>query len=298
MFSSLPFLNNISIKEKLQVNPFLNEGNNLDYDLPPSPKNINYLPESEIESFSLLPELPPFRSLTEICGSPGIGKTQFMMFLCAKVICDRITILKSSERDYHEGLNYTIEDNFNILYVDTEGSFSLMRFRSLLINLLEKMFPQIPITSSLLQDIGNRIKLQRVMDLDQHLITLNNLERTIQEEQAKIVIYDSIAFFYRMEMTSFEWQQLILEHGQTLCRVCDSQKVCIIVVNQVTTKFDKERKPYLAPALGNTWNHMIPHRIFLYMSEGKRKLGIWKSNESPIKEYEYTIEEHGIILYT
>jgi len=251
-----------------------------------------------------------------------------MMFFCAKVLCEKVFVQRARKSEGHQTfgriqkdqmttsitdsaidkasedtdhqMSFTIEPGFHILYIDTEGSFSITRFRPLLIHQLKEQHPNLPITQNLLAQLANRIKLQRVIDLDQHLITLNDLEYCIQEEEIKLVVYDSIAFFYRTETPSFEWQQLILEHGQKMYEICEKLKVCMMLVNQVTTKIDsKRRQAYFAPALGHTWSHLIAHRIFLYMTkDGVRKMGVWKSNFAPIQEFPYKIVANGIELLT
>ena len=152
--------------------------------------------------------------LTEIIGLPGLGKTQLCIQLSSSV-------LKRKSR---------------IIYIDTEGSFTLKR-------LLE-------MTGSLINT--NDLKVYRIFSLSQLTSLIQELESILLDfSNVKLIIIDSIAFLFK-GISDYGQRSVFLNSiGQELKKIAYEKKILIVLTNQMTTKIHNNQG-ILVPALGNS----------------------------------------------
>lgn len=151
--------------------------------------------------------------LTEIIGLPGMGKTQLCIQLSASVL----------------------KNNGQVLYIDTEGSFSIGR---------------------LLQMSGNTINtsdlvVYRVTSVAQLLSIVLELNKIMLEyTRVKIIIIDSIAFLFKGISDFNQRSQWLNQIGQELKKIAFEKGILIVLTNQMTTKLHNSNG-ILVPALGS-----------------------------------------------
>jgi len=142
-----------------------------------------------------------FGAVTNIYGPPGSGKTNIAISsaMCCKG---------------------------KIIYIDTEGSFSLDRFR---------------------QMGGDEKKLKNIMLIEPHswqeqLVTVENLEKVFQKESIELVIIDSLVALYRLELSQENFPQInrqLATQYSVLSRISREHKLPILVTNQVYSQGDE-----------------------------------------------------------
>ncbi|MBI5061168.1 MAG: DNA repair and recombination protein RadB [Candidatus Aenigmarchaeota archaeon] len=140
-------------------------------------------------------------AVTNIYGPPGSGKTNI-------------------------ALSAALECKSKVLYIDTEGSFSLERFQ---------------------QIGGDEKKLKNIMLIEPHTwqeqcVAIENLDKLMQRESIGLVIVDSFVALYRLELAQENFQQvnrqLAMQYA-ILSRIARECKIPILVTNQVYSKGDE-----------------------------------------------------------
>ncbi|KAK9792999.1 hypothetical protein WJX73_005778 [Symbiochloris irregularis] len=207
--------------------------------------------------------------LTEICGVPGIGKTQFGIQLAVDVQIP----------ECFGGLQA------HALFIDTEGSFMLERAAQVA-DACIKHLKHIAAAShdtvqaraaDLLtrQSILDNIFYLRLHTHEELIEALQNLGGLLaQQSQVKVVVIDSITFPFRQELQDLAQRARTLGRiAQDLLRVAESRHVAVVLMNQVTTKVLEEDVSKLIPALGDTWAHAVTNRIMLHWQDEARESG-------------------------
>jgi RAD51-like protein 2 len=272
----------------------------------------------------------PVGQITEFCGVPGVGKTQLGIQLA---------------------LNVQIPEVFNGLggeavYIDTEGSFVVERVAEMaaeLSNHLHKLargqaaknksqdaiVNQISAAQSMTRDrFLEGIQIFRVHDQTETIATINHLAAYLKlHTKIRLVVIDSIAFHFRQDLTDTTARSRMLSSvAQTLNQLAYDHNLAVVVVNHVTTRFERSMSAggrtssggagtegeyldgeiaagsvavsgvqRLVPALGEQWSHCITNRVMLHWHQGReRRASLVKSPSMPFASVPYCVCERGI----
>jgi len=144
--------------------------------------------------------------ITTIYGPPGSGKTNFCLLAMAN--------LKDKK----------------IIYVDTEGSFSLARFK--------QVCPEY-------KEVLDRTVFLTPTTYAEQMEAFDFLRKNV-DEKFGLIIVDSIASLYRLELgVSNDIQNVNRElglHMATLTEIARKKKIPVIITNQVYSDFEDREK--------------------------------------------------------
>ncbi|KAK2153301.1 hypothetical protein LSH36_301g02079 [Paralvinella palmiformis] len=243
----------------------------------------------------------PLTKITEICGAPGVGKTQLSIQLAVDV---------------------QIPDCFGgvegqAIFIDTEGSFiiervvdiaeatvkhcqriarieqnqvfyGIMRMVTLLLRLNEVksrvLFPadQLERLNTFnVESILDGIHYFRCHDYVELLALVQILpDFIVEHSQVSLVVLDSIAFPFRHHFEDFSLRTRLLNGlAQSFIKLAVDFKLAVLLTNQMTTKInaDHSQPSHLIPALGESWGHTCTIRIILYWQQNTRHALLYKS---------------------
>eukprot|EP01028_Stygiella_incarcerata_P005589 TRINITY_DN2348_c0_g1_i2.p1 TRINITY_DN2348_c0_g1~~TRINITY_DN2348_c0_g1_i2.p1 ORF type:complete len:343 (+),score=89.21 TRINITY_DN2348_c0_g1_i2:679-1707(+) len=253
--------------------------------------------------------------LTEICGVPGIGKTQLLMQLAINVQIPESVLGFDAD----------------CLFVDTEGSFTAERTLQMsqaMVDhlsrnrhfLLERASRGCDLVA---EDFLKRIHFVRIHDLKEFISFINMLPHILNERhRIRLVVIDSIAMPFRYSPSfsrDFHFRgRLVQAVGQVLADVSRRKKVAIVVSNHATPIIGRAdshkrrisslsssgtisssssspssaaattssssssssssfRVSELGPALGDSWGQACSHRLFMYWKDDLRCCQVLKS---------------------
>lgn len=199
--------------------------------------------------------------LTCIYGAPGTGKTNFLLLAIA---------------------NSPDLEKKKIIYIDTEGNFSLSRFK--------QITPEY-------EEILKRVIVLKPTTFEEQRKAFDKL-RTIVNEKVGIVILDSAAMLYRLELgKNKDVYNVNRELGlqlSYLTEIARKKHIPILVTNQVYSDFDSEEHKV----------KMVGGDILRYASKclieiqkfagGKRAALLRKHRSLPEKEVLFRITDTGI----
>ena len=256
----------------------------------------------------------PTGQITELCGLPGIGKTQLAIQLALDVQIPRT----------FSGLEG------HTIYIDSEGSFMPERAATManaLSDHLRKLSivkPQLNAGESERQlDERHKEKIAaakacsrdyfldgihvfRVHDHSEQLATLNHLQAFVKTmNNVKLIIVDSIAFHFRQDLRDSHNRMRILgQVSSMLNELAYKNNLAVVVINHVTTSFQDRKgnvgkggSSSITPALGEHWSHCITNRIMLTWEDkehGVRKAMLVKSPVRACSVASFRITEEGI----
>ncbi|XP_024375721.1 DNA repair protein RAD51 homolog 3 [Physcomitrium patens] len=221
------------------------------------------------------------KELTEICGVPGVGKTQFSMQLA---------------------VNVQIPAEFggvggHAIYIDTEGSFMMERVLQITEAVIDDLRNKSPASAEDLtvEDFLSHIYLLRVHDPVEQLAVVNTLPTLLDEhKEVRLVVFDSVTFNFRQDFEDMAGRtRLLANMAQKLMAVAENYDVAIVLVNQVTHKVTSEGSRTV-PALGESWSHVCTNRLMVYWMDGQRYAHLAKSPSLPVGTAPYVITEEGV----
>lgn len=207
----------------------------------------------------------PLGKVTEICGPPGIGKTQLCMQLAIDVqipcLCDGL-----------QG---------EALYIDTEGSFMVERVvemaRATVLH-CQSIAQELNISSedeeSLkefhVRNILSKMHFFRCYDYTQLIALLHTLETFLKTHpQVRLIVVDSVAYVFRQDIDDFPLRNRHLSFiSQTFSKLCLQFNLAVVLVNHMTMKARKGEAYSFVPALGEAWGHNCTYRLILHWSNG------------------------------
>jgi DNA repair protein RadA len=213
------------------------------------------------------------QAMTEMIGEYGVGKTQLCLMLSV------MAQLPKSQGGL-EG---------NVIYVDTEGTFSPERVYR--IASAKGLDPE--------QALSNII-LARVYSSDHQCLIIDHLFKKCPEENAKLVVVDSMISHFRGEYLGreslAERQQLLNQNLHKLLRLAEAYNLAVVVTNQVQANPAQfyGGNP-IRPAGGNIMAHACTHRV--YIRRGKKGTRVAKVIDSPYlpeAEASFLITDRGI----
>uniref|UniRef100_A0A4W2DPB9 DNA repair protein RAD51 homolog 3 n=1 Tax=Bos indicus x Bos taurus TaxID=30522 RepID=A0A4W2DPB9_BOBOX len=195
----------------------------------------------------------PLTKTTEICGAPGVGKTQLCMQLAIDVQIPECFGGVEGEA----------------VFIDTEGSFMVDRVVDLATACIqhlqliagthmEEEHPK-ALQDFTLENILSHIYYFRCRDYTELLAQVYLLSDFLSEHsKVRLVIVDGIAFPFRHDLDDLSLRTRLLNGlAQQMISLANNHRLAVILTNQMTTKFDRNQA-LLVPALG--WRHCTNHQ--------------------------------------
>lgn len=199
--------------------------------------------------------------ITTIYGPAGSGKTNICL-LCAAHFADK-----------------------KVIYIDTEGSFSLSRFRQITNNVEEKL---------------KNIIILKPTTFSEQQKSFSELKKLVHNKTG-IIIVDSIAMLYRLEMGQtkniYEVNKQLGIQLSSLTEIARKNHIPVLITNQVYQDFEQKDKVNIVG--GDLLKYQSKCLIELKKrDDGVRKAIIRKHRSiEENKEIEFTITNLGIEEY-
>ena len=250
------------------------------------------VPTGCTEMDEMLGDGVPLGKMTEICGVPGIGKSQLAFQLCVN------TCLGGGEQ------------RSEAVLIDTEGSFVVQRARQMAeaacvegmnanVSARREGVEQCAVTAD---SILSRIHYFRCMDVVQLLCVVNTLDQFVKGRGAegsrvKLVAIDSIAFPFRMDMHELKMRSRLLQTlSQALMELARRFGLAVVLTNQMTARHgrDLDGRTQQVPALGDSWAHIPTIRLVLQWSGPVRTARLAKSPTHIERVVSYEISDRGV----
>nr|XP_020642618.1 DNA repair protein RAD51 homolog 3 [Pogona vitticeps] len=226
--------------------------------------------------------------ITEICGAPGIGKTQ----LCMQLVVD-----------------VQIPENFGGLageavFIDTEGSFMVDRVVDMATacirhcQLIAEMHPeedhQPALKTFSLENILSHIYYFRCHDYVELLAQVYLLPDFLSgHPKIRLVVIDGIAFPFRHGFEDLSLRTRLLNGlAQQLISIANDHTLAVVLTNQMTTRFEQSHSA-LVPALGESWGHAATVRLILHWDNKQRLATLYKSPTQKESTVLFSITSHG-----
>ncbi|XP_053131078.1 DNA repair protein RAD51 homolog 3 isoform X2 [Hemicordylus capensis] len=227
--------------------------------------------------------------ITEICGAPGVGKTQLCMQLAVDVQIPECLGGLAGEA----------------VFIDTEGSFMVDRVVDIAAaciqhcQLVAKMHPEEEHHAALqtfsLEEILSRIYYFRCHDHVELLAQLYLLPSFLSEHsKVRLVVLDSVAFPFRHGFEDFSLRTRLLNGmAQQLISIANSHTLAVVLTNQMTTRIGQAGSSSLVPALGESWGHAATTRMVLHWEKRQRFATLFKSPSQKEATVPFCITPHG-----
>lgn len=227
--------------------------------------------------------------VTEVCGVPGVGKTQLGAQLAVSVQLPAAFGGVAGEA----------------LYVDTEGSFMLERVAEVAeaaaVHLrrvaASKGAPyEREAEGFTAERVLRGIHYVRVHDAAEQRAVTESLPALLAERPAvRLVVLDSVAFHFRQDFDDLPARtRLLAQLSQDLQRAADSHRVAVVTMNQVTTKVLGDDRAKLVPALGESFAHAATTRLVLFWEGPERRAHLFKSPRLPPGTAAFVVTADGI----
>ncbi|KAI1903491.1 hypothetical protein AGOR_G00027740 [Albula goreensis] len=211
----------------------------------------------------------PVGKTSEICGVPGVGKTQ----LCIQLAVDVQIPLCFG------GLGG------QVVYIDTEGSFLVQRVVDMAKSAVEHCSQLAEDTEQrealkefTVETILSNLFLFRCHDYVELLAEIYLLPNFLaQHPEVRLVVIDSIASPFRHGFEDLSYRTRLLSGlAQRLIQMATLQSVAVVLTNQMTTKVASGQSK-LVPAFGESWGHAATQRIILHWEGQQRLASLYKS---------------------
>lgn len=221
--------------------------------------------------------------ITTFYGPGGSGKTNMCMILTAS----------------------QAKKGNKIIYIDTEGGFSIDRFKQLLFTDEDKKR-----TDEYLKNIF----LLKPTSFDEQEKSFEQLLKHIKNENISLIVVDSIAMLYRLELGDAiktgedekirEVNRKLARQLRILNEIARKQNIPVIVTNQVYSQFIAEennegeknlqQSKIVSMVGGDLLKYWSKCLIELKQERGRRKLILRKHRSLPEKELDFEITSTGI----
>ncbi|XP_029994107.1 LOW QUALITY PROTEIN: DNA repair protein RAD51 homolog 3-like [Sphaeramia orbicularis] len=228
----------------------------------------------------------PVGKTTEVCGVPGIGKTQ----LCLQLAVD-----------------VQIPECFGgvggqALFIDTEGSFTVQRLVDLAAAavrhcslLVEDDEQRDAMTMFTVETILSNLFLVRCRDYVELLAEVHLLPDFLsQHPNIRLLVIDSVAFPFRLLFDELSQRTRLLNGlAQRLITTATSHNIAVVMTNQMTTRVQQGGQSQLVPALGDSWGHAATLRLLLQWAGSQRMATLFKSSCHMDTTVQYQITSDG-----
>ncbi|XP_074118041.1 DNA repair protein RAD51 homolog 3 isoform X2 [Sminthopsis crassicaudata] len=214
----------------------------------------------------------PLTKTTEICGAPGVGKTQLCMQLAVDVQIPECFGGVAGEA----------------VFLDTEGSFMVDRVVDLARACVQHLHliagshleeeHQKALENFSLESILSHIYYFRCHNYTELLAQVHLLpDFLLEHSKVQLIIVDGIAFPFRHDFDDLSLRTRLLNGlAQQLISMANNHNLAVIWTNQMTTKIDKNQS-LLVPALGESWGHAATIRLILRWDQKQRLATLHKS---------------------
>ena len=185
-----------------------------------------------------------------------------------------------------------------VIFVDTEGGFSVERFKQIHQGEKEE------IESSL-----KNILLLKPTSFKEQEKSFEKLLEHLKKEEVSLIIIDSIAMLYRLELGDAiesknserisEVNRKLANQLRTLNEISRKQNIPVIVTNQVYSQFNKNSEEgqsnrKVSMVGGDLLKYWSKCLIELENFKGRRKITLKKHRSLPIKSFTFEIFNSGI----
>ncbi|KAI9143174.1 RAD51-like protein c-like protein [Paraphysoderma sedebokerense] len=233
----------------------------------------------------------PIGKITEVCGLPGLGKTQLGMQVA---------------------VNANIPSSLGgsggkAIYIDTEGSFTVSRVNEIANATIGYVNSRLESMSSgdesklKLDDVLTNLHYYRIHDYVELVGLVNILEDVLKDlPDVRIIVVDSIAAPFRNFSDMALRTRLLNTVSQLLMKVAEQFELAVLLTNQMTTKVNRgggtggDNESHVVPALGESWGHASTNRVILYYKDDVRHAYLFKSPNLQACTVRYQITSDGI----
>ncbi|XP_075417639.1 DNA repair protein RAD51 homolog 3 isoform X1 [Tenrec ecaudatus] len=214
----------------------------------------------------------PLTKITEICGAPGVGKTQLCMQLAVDVQIPECFGGVAGEA----------------VFIDTEGSFMVDRVVDLATACIQHLHliagthvgseHQKALEDFTLENILSHVYYFRCRDYTELLAQVYLLpDFALEHPKVRLVVVDSIAFPFRHDLDDLSLRiRLLNGFAQQMISLANNHRLAVILTNQMTTKIDRNQAS-LIPALGESWGHAATIRLIFHWDQKQRLATLHKS---------------------
>ncbi|XP_072446098.1 DNA repair protein RAD51 homolog 3 [Chiloscyllium punctatum] len=230
----------------------------------------------------------PVGKIVEVCGAPGIGKTQLSIQL----------VVDAQIPECFGGLGG------ESVYIDTEGSFIVDRAMDiaaaavhhchLIAESNQDEVQREAAQAFSVSGILSRIYYFRCHDYVELLAQAHLLaDFLVAHPKVCIVVIDSIAFPFRHNLDDLSLRTRLLNGlAQQLISMANEHNVAVVLTNQMTTRFGQVQSS-LVPALGESWGHAATIRLILRWEGKLRFASLYKSPSQKEATVPYQITSLG-----
>lgn len=202
--------------------------------------------------------------ITTVYGTGGCGKTNLCLLALLSVV--------------NEGKK--------VIYIDTEGNFSVARLKQL---------------SSNYKEVLESVMLMKVIDFEQQKDIFERMDKLVTDEIG-LVIVDSIATLYRLERDdnpddATEINRLLGRQLHKIAKIARTKNVPVLVTNQVWQSFDDNNIRMVG---GNLLRYASKCLIEIKKLKAGKRIATLKKHRSIAEEKEkmFEIVQDGIITLT
>lgn len=235
--------------------------------------------------------------IVEFCGLPAVGKTQLGIQLA---------------------LNVQIPQCFGgiggrALYIDAEGGLTTERVVQMAGALLSHLQRQArtkggtkrqeAVKALSVESLVKGIVVLRVLSPLETCAAVEMLEQHLLEDGLRkdvpsttLIVFDSLSCHLSRGLGDYSKRTRALSYlsERFMSLTAKNPSVAVVLINQLTTKFNDTQEPYLAHALGDTWAQTATERVDLRWQGGTRVAHITKSADANCSKVTYMVTHGGI----
>lgn len=210
----------------------------------------------------------PTKLITEIVGPPGSGKTQLCLQLCTSVQLPK----------EFGGLDG------KALYIDTNSGFSKNRLTEIaegVVKQCEYLSKKYKITLDLnVEKILNGVKYIKI-SLFLELLALGNLLPELND--VKLIIIDTISKpLKQCHLEYYKRTKVLYTFLGKLQELAQKYNFAIVLTNDITTKFTKDRVAFIGSALGDSFAHRVNIKLRVQRIDDIEFLAILEKTNSKV----------------
>ncbi|MEM3405397.1 MAG: DNA repair and recombination protein RadB [Candidatus Pacearchaeota archaeon] len=210
--------------------------------------------------------------ITTIYGEAGTGKTNFCI----------LAAVSQAKKGY------------KVIYIDTEGGFSIERVKQLVPDNYEEVL--------------KNILLLHVLDFKEQSKIINRLEKEINQNKISLIIIDGMTMLYRLDLAeakqnSNNVQEInaeLAKQMKILAEIARTKNIAIIITNQVyhdfisEEDFKKGKKSEIKMVGGDILKYWSKCLIELSNVNGKRIAKLIKHRNLKERKLNFIITDSGI----